>query len=294
MSRKTYKSTHHEKEEKIMSKLTVENPDGSTAEYEIPNNTDAQSITIDGVRLSTVVGLRTGLRRQMWVLAVSAATFCVSCVAILSIWTHEQYGTPNNTKDAVVSELTEQNERLAKHIESSIGKRVLTPDSLFKIGERVRAKPGKKAVSYGREWAGRIVNAWYVSGGRSVVFPAKTFSIANEYTGWVYDIRMYAPYRLTSFLEDRRVAWEKHLAEEKDPWEKDVWDVDYRKLFERQECAKLLGWVNPAHLIMDVDEDTHRIVGFSIPEGTFHRDPLYVNSEGEWAKERPREATAGK
>ena len=281
MSRKAYEPTHHKKEEKTMSKLTIENPDGSTADYEIPNGTDAQSITIDGVKLSTVVGLRTGLRRQMWVLAVSAATFCVSCVAILSIWTHEQYGTPNNTKDAVVSALTEQNKRLAKHIESSIGKRVLTPDSLFKVGDRVRSKPGKKTISYGQGWNGRVVNAWYVSGGRSVVFPEKTFSIANEYTGWVYDIQLYAPRLHLEFQNERNAEWKKYLEQAEDPMEREAWHADYVKLFERRECSKLLGWIHPAKLLTDIQDGTRRTLGFSIPEGTFLRAHLHLLPKGD-------------
>ncbi len=270
-----------------MSKLTIDNEDGSTVDYEIPNNTDAQSITIDGVKLSTVVGLRSGLRRQMWILAVSAATFCVSCVAILSVWTHEEYGTPNKTTDAVVSALTEQNKRLAKHIESSIGKRVLTPDSLFKVGDRVRAKPGKKTLSYGQAWKGRVANAWYVSGGRSVVFPQKAFSIANEYTGWVYDIQLYAPRLHLDFQDEREADWKAHLAKGVDPkdpsttWSREKWNANWAILFERRERAKLLGWINPAHLLMDINKDgTRRTVGFSIPEGTFLRSHLHSMPNG--------------
>ena len=186
-----------------MSKLTIDNEDGSTVDFEIPANTDAQSITIDGVKLSTMVGLRTGLRRQMWVLAASAATFCVSCVAILSFWTHKEYGTPNNTRDAVIGHLNQLHEEVAelatKHgtpdntkdaIIATLASMQAWPPAKFPIGARVRAKQG------GANWTGTVINTWQVVGGKGVTFPSHTFgrfSNGRGYSGRVYDIRLDVP-----------------------------------------------------------------------------------------------------
>ncbi len=203
-----------------MSKLTIDNEDGSTVDFDIPANTDAQSITIDGVKLSTVVGLRTGLRRQMWVLAASAATFCVCCVAILSFWTHREYGTPNNTRDEVIAHLdlrgtpnntrdeviahlnqlhAEVAELATKHgtpdntkdaIIATLASMQAWPPAKFPIGARVRAKQGEAI------WTGTVINTWQVVGGKGVTFPSHTFgrfSNGRGYSGRVYDVRLDVP-----------------------------------------------------------------------------------------------------